>query len=118
MALRKLVHPLLLRLTVLLHCKITTSHVVSHLLHVLRMALPRGSRGCLWRLCRLRLLLLLLLVRRSYLVWHLNCPWSPHGATVYEGLPVSFILHAGIDSHLTTSTTAVRNLRNWRVVIL
>lgn len=112
----KLAHPLLW-LPMLLHGKIPTCQIAAHLLHVLRVALCRGSRRS--RLRRLRLwLLLLLLVGGSDLVWYLNSPGAPHGATVHKRLPVPFILHARVDSHLTAATAPVGHLRNGRGVVL
>lgn len=113
MTLGKLAHPLLW-LTVLLHGKIPTCHIAAHLLHVLRVALCRGPRRS--RLGLLRRLLLL--VGGSDLVWYLNSPGAPHGATVHKRLPVPFILHARVDSHLTAATATMRDLRNGRGVIL
>lgn len=113
LTLGKLAHPRLW-LTVLLHGKVPTCHIAAHLLHVLRVALrggPRRSRlGLLW--------LRLLLVGGSYLVWYLNSPGAPHGATIHKRLPVPFILHARVDAHLSAATATVRDLRNGRGVIL
>lgn len=108
MTLGKLAHPLR-RLPVLLHGKIPTCHVAAHLLHVLRVALGGGPRRS-----RLRWLL----VGGSYLVRYLNSPGAPQGATVHKGLPMPFILHARVDSHLPAATAAVRDLRHGRGVVL
>lgn len=103
----KLAHPLLR----LLHREIPTRQIAAHLLHVLGVALrwwPR--RSWLW---------LLLLVGSSYLVWYLNSPGAPHGATIHKRLPVPVVLHAGIDSHLTaTAASSVWHLGDGRGVIL
>lgn len=102
----KLAHPLLR----LLHREIPTRQIAAHLLHVLRVALRRWPRGSwLW---------LLLLVGGSYLVWYLNSPRAPHGAAIHKRLPVPFVLHAGIDSHLTATTASVWHLGDGRGVIL
>lgn len=108
MALGKLAHPLLW-LAVLLHGEIPTCQIAAHLLHVLGVALRRGPRWSrLW---------LLLLVGGSYLVWYLNGPGAPHGAAIHKRLPVPFVLHSGIDSHLTAAAS-VGHLGDRRGVIL
>lgn len=109
MTLGKLAHPLLW-LAMLLHGEIPTCHIAAHLLHVLRVALYRWPRR--------RRLRLLLLVGGSDLVWYLNSPRAPQGATVHKRLAVPFILHAGIDSHLTTTTASVWHLGHGGRVIL
>lgn len=106
LTLGKLAHPLLR----LLHREIPAGHIAAHLLHVLGVALRRWPRrSWLW---------LLLLVGGSYLVWYLNGPRAPHGAAIHEGLPVPFVLHARVDSHLTAATASVWHLGHGRGVIL
>lgn len=109
MTLGKLAHPLL-RLTMLLHGKIPACHIAAHRLHVLGVALCRRPRRSWLRL--------LLLVGGSDLVWYLDGPRAPHGATVHKRLPMPFALHAGVDSHLTAAAASVWHLGDRRGVEL